>query len=176
MSLPSSVASVVSIAAQRHGLEPCVLAALVWQESSGDTHAIRCEPHYRWLWDCYDWRPFRRLTAEEAGLSHPPADFQGPTGASSPTEWMAQRTSWGLCQVMGAVARERGFKGTFLSQLLDPEIGAEYGAMHFAHLLARYELNEALSAYNAGRPTDANEQTYVRPVLRQAAEYRREGF
>lgn len=176
MSLPSAVAAVVSQAANRHGLEPAVLAALVWKESAGDPHAIRSEPHYRWLWDCWENAPFRRLTAEEAGLSHPPADFRGPTGASVPTEWAAQRISWGLCQVMGATARERGFRGAFLSSLLEPEIGAEFGARHLALLLSRYELEDALSAYNAGRPTDGNRDAYVRPVLKQAAIYRREGF
>lgn len=176
MSLPSAVAAAVSIAAQRHALDPCVLAAVVWQESRGDTHAIRSEPYYRYLWDVYDWKPFRRLNAEEASLSYPPPDFHGPTGASTPTEWTSQRISWGACQVMGAVARERGFKGTFLSQLCEPEIGIEYGAKHLALLLAKYELPDALSAYNAGRPTEDNEATYVRPVLAQAALYRREGF
>jgi len=176
VSLPSGVAAVVSLAANRHGLEPAVLAALVWKESAGDTHAIRFEPHYRWLWDVYEWKPFRRLTSEEAGRSAPPTDFQGPTGASDATEWAMQRTSWGLCQVMGAVARERGFKGTFLSQLCEPEIGVEYGAMHLALLLRKWELSDALSAYNAGNPTETNEATYVRPVLKQAGLYRREGF
>jgi len=176
MSLPSAVAAAVSMAAQRNAVEPCVLAAIVWQESHGDTHAIRSEPGYRWLWDVYNWRPFRRLTQPEIAAAAPPADFRGPTGASVPTEWAAQRMSWGACQVMGAVARELGFKGPFLSELLEPEVGIEYGAKLLAKLQATYELPDALSAYNAGRPTPDNEEKYVRPVLRQAALYRNEGF
>ena len=176
MTLPSPIAAAVVTAATRHGLDACVLAALVMQESAGDPLAIRFEPHYRWLWDVYSWEPFRRLTAEEAGLSHPPADFRGVTGASAPTEWAAQRTSWGLCQVMGAVAREHGFRGRFLSALLEPELGAEYGAIHLAKMLRKWDLPEALSAYNAGSPTEANDATYVRPILRRAEAFRREGF
>ena len=159
MSLPSAVASVISAAAGRHGLDPVVLAALVWKESSGNPHAIRHEPGYRWLWDVFNWKPFRRLEVEEMFRSAPPADFRGPTGASAPTEWAAQRTSWGATQIMGAVARERGFRGAFLSELL-----------------RRWELADALSAYNAGAPTETNDATYVRPILRQAEVYRREGF
>jgi hypothetical protein len=174
--LPSAVASVVALAAQRHGLDPCVLAALVLRESSGDPRAIRHEPHYRWLWDAWEGKPFRRVSAEEASRSRPPEDFRGPTGASDATEWAAQRTSWGLCQVMGAVARERGYSGTFLSALCEPELGAEYGARHLSTLLRRWDLSDALSAYNAGAPTEANDATYVRAILRQAEVFRREGF
>lgn len=176
MSLPSSVAAVVSAAAGRHGLDSCVLAALVWKESSGDPHAIRHEPGYRWLWDVWEGKPFRRLEVAEMFSSKPPADFRSFTGASAPTEWAAQRTSWGLCQVMGAVARERGFRGPFLSSLLEPEIGVDYGAIHLSALLRRWELGDALSAYNAGAPTEANDGTYVRPILRQAEAFRRDGF
>lgn len=176
MTLPSAVASVISAAATRHGLDPVVLAALVWKESAGDRHAIRHEPGYRWLWDTYNWKPFRRLEVVEMFRSAPPDDFRGPTGASAPTEWAAQRTSWGLCQVMGAVARERGFRGPFLSSLMEPEIGMEYGALHLSALLRRWELADALSAYNAGAPTETNDATYVRPILRQAEAFRREGF
>lgn len=176
MSLPSAVAAAVSLAAQRNAVEPCVLAALVWQESTGDAHAIRSEPKYPWLWDVYNWKPFRRLTPTEAASSSPPADFRGPAGASVPTEWASQRMSWGACQVMGATARELGFRGRFLSELLEPEIGVEYGAKFLARLQSRFELPDALSAYNAGRPTPDNEEKYVRPILRQAAIYRNEGF
>jgi soluble lytic murein transglycosylase-like protein len=174
--LSSAVAAAVVTAANRHGLDPCVLAAVVWKESSGDPNAIRHEPHYRWLWDVWEGKPFRRVTPDEAAQSRAPEDFRGPTGASDATEWAAQRTSWGLCQVMGAVARERGYKGTFLSALCDADLGAEYGARHLALLLRRWELADALSAYNAGSPTATNEPTYVRPVLKMAETYRREGF
>lgn len=176
MKLPSAIAAVVSATAQRHGLDPCVFAALVTKESSGDPFAIRHEPGYRWLWDCWEGKPFRRLEVAEMFSSKPPADFRSFTGASAPTEWAAQRTSWGICQVMGAVAREHGFRGPFLSSLVEPEQSAEYGARLLVSLLRRWELPEALSAYNAGAPTEANEEAYVKPILRQAEAFRREGF
>jgi hypothetical protein len=174
--LVSDVAAAVSAAASRHGIDACILAALVVKESSGDPLAVRHEPRYQWLWDVDKWEPFRRLSEEERRSATPPPDFRAPVGVSAATEWSSQRTSWGACQIMGATARERGFRGRFLSALCEPTLGVEYGARHLALLMARYDAMSALSAYNAGKPTDANEDSYVRPILRWAEEFRREGF
>lgn len=174
--LSSEVAAAVSTAATRHGLDACILAALVVKESSGDPLAIRHEPRFPYLWNVMEWEPFRRITEEERVRAKPPDDFSAPVGVSVATEWASQRTSWGLCQVMGSVARQHGFRGRFLSALCEPTLGAEYGARHLALLMARYDAMSALSAYNAGKPTDANEESYVRPILRWAEEFRREGF
>ena len=43
------------------------------------------------------------------------------------SEAYARGFSWGLMQVMGQVAREMGFDGTFLSALCDPEQGLAIG-------------------------------------------------
>lgn len=176
MRLSSDVAAAVSMAAPRHGLDACILAALVVQESSGDPFAMRAEPRYQWLWDADKWEPFRRLSEEERRSATPPPDFRSPVGVSAATEWSSQRTSWGLCQIMGATARERGFRGRFLSALCEPSLGAEFGARHLALLMARYDAMSALSAYNAGKPTEANEESYVRPILQMADRFRRDGF
>lgn len=176
MILSPEVAAAVTVAATRHGLDSCLLAALVVQESSGDPLAVRHEPRYAYLWDVREWQAFRRLSEEERRSAKPPEDFGAPVGVSAATEWAQQRTSWGLCQVMGATARQLGFRGRFLSALCEPTLGADYGARYLAGLLERFDAMSALSAYNAGRPTEANEQTYVRPVMRLAETFRREGF
>jgi len=50
-------------------------------------------------------------------------------GYTAGTERILQRTSWGLMQIMGAVARERGFRG-WLTELCDPAVNLEWGCRH----------------------------------------------
>lgn len=141
--------SVVASAAHAAGLEPPLVAAIVMQESGGNPFAIRAEPDYRWLWP--------------AATAVVP-----PRGVSLGTEIAQQRTSWGLMQVMGAVAREHGCREPFLTALVDPALGLHYGCLYLARLFARNPgagREGAVSAYNAGHPTPDNEDTYVRPVL-----------
>ncbi len=73
--------------------------------------------------------------------------------------------SWGLMQVMGAVAREYGFSGRFLSQLCDPAVGLEYGCRHLSILLKRHgTIRAALSAYNSGQPHTMRGNEYAEKV------------
>lgn len=138
-------------AAAAHRLDPDLLHAIVRVESGGDPHAIRYEPRYPYLWDVKRERPFRDLTLDERGSSSAPPDFPALRPCSRDTEWTAQRMSWGLCQLMGAVARELGYVGTFLPGLLDPAINLEFGATLLAKLLTRTKsTDKAVQAYNAG--------------------------
>ena len=107
---------VIERAAAEHGLDPFILAGLVCQESGGDTWAARPEPLYRWLFgDQAEER--RRLKI--------------PIWRSLQQDYYMQRVSYGLCQVMGAVAREYGHPGD-LTELCRPETGLDYGARHLA--------------------------------------------
>ena len=72
-------------------------------------------------------------------------------GALTTTERIAQKTSYGCMQVMGAVARELGFKGLYLSELCDPEVALNYGCMHLANYYRKHGTwKRAVSAYNQG--------------------------
>lgn len=133
--------------AEKYGLPWPLVMAVVDVESSGNPWAYRYEPAYQWL----------------VG--------QGLT----PTEQMAQRTSWGLMQVMGAVAREYGFKG-WLTELCQPDVGLEYGCRHLKRYADRYRnWLDAIAAYNAGSPRKAGDvyvnQSYVDKVMRQWDEH-----
>lgn len=174
--VPQDLAPHIIASANRHGIPPSVLAALVFKESSWNTEAVRREPTYRWVWDTPNRRAFRRLAATEAANALPPADFKAPDGITAFYEWTSQRTSWGLCQVMGAVARELGFDGLVFADLFDTDRNLELGARLLGRLMRRYEIEDALSAYNAGTPTQANERTYVRPIMRWAAGYKAVGI
>ncbi len=158
MSLPADIAAAISVAAAEAGVDPALLAAVAKQESGFEPTAMRYEPDWPYMWDVETGAPFRGVLN--------PKTFPAPDYVSGPTEWNAQRTSWGLCQVMGAVARELGFRGKFLSQLCDPIEGARFGAKQIAKLQRRYdEIQDVVSAYNAGKPTPANQASYVQPVM-----------
>jgi soluble lytic murein transglycosylase-like protein len=100
--------------------------ALCEQESSWTPWAIRYEPAFR-----------QRYVA--------------PLGLP-PSEEIARSTSWGLCQVMGQLAREHGFTGKFLSELCDPAMGIEYGCRVLDTKLMHNSGNmvSALLSYNGG--------------------------
>ena len=168
--VPVSVAAATTAASTRFGVDPYLLAAIVAQESSGNTWATRYEPAYSYLWDIELNAPFH------GGLD--PAKFPAPDYVSSHTEWVDQKTSFGLCQVIGGVARELGFSGKFLTELCDPAVGAEYGARQIARLTKRYHgqpLEDIASAYNAGHVTNLN-PTYVQPVMAFYKQFQATGF
>ena len=150
------------------GVEIRLLRALVRQESSGDPWAYNPEPRYAYLWDVKHGRPFRRLNGPEAAMSVPPEDFPAPAPyVDRDAEGWGQRASWGLCQVMGAVAREHGFRGDYLSQLCDVATGLDYGAKHLARLLhgAKGDVGLALARYNGGGMPGPAAQAYAVKVL-----------
>lgn len=129
--------SEVRLAAGEEGLDGDLILAIVKVESGGDTWAIRYEPGFKAQYlDGKVWKRFGPISAE--------------------TEVMARATSWGLMQIMGQVARERGFTGTFLSALCQPEVGLEWGCKHLKLLWDRYHSTHGLAgviaAYNAGSP------------------------
>ena len=115
--------------AAEHQVDPDLVRAIVMTESAGDLWAMRFEPdfHDRYIVGNRDYMK------------------------ASATERMAAATSWGLMQVMGAVARERGFAGKYLSELCEPIVGLRYGVKHLKHFLDRYvDSIQATAAYNAG--------------------------
>jgi len=174
--VPPVIAAHIVAVANRHAIPVHLVAAICAKESSFYAGAVRSEPLYAYVWDVLRGEPFRGLTDEERARSKPPAGFSGPTGASAATEWSGQRTSWGLMQVMGANAREHGFRGRFFTDLCEPEVGLEFGCRFLARLLARNDVEDAVSAYNWGHPSPKNFETYVQPVMRWAAGYKAVGI
>ncbi len=133
--------SVIRVYAERYGLDPNLIAAIMQAESAGNTYAMRYEPK---------WKYFLRIE-----------DFAKETISSVDTERVGQATSWGLMQVMGTVARERGFKGWF-SELCNPETGIKYGCAHLDVKLAKYrKMDDTIAAYNAGSPIRNTQNQYI---------------
>lgn len=116
--------------AEANALSPAFLTAIVVGESSGDQFAVRFEPHYKWLYKVKENAAENRITED--------------------TEKVMQMTSWGLCQVMGAVARELGVKGPIFA-MLEPSVNLKIAALLIVRLRNKYKSHEDLfAAYNAG--------------------------
>lgn len=149
--LNAFVQAAIEGAASRHGLDPQLLCAQVLVESDGNTYAWNPEPRYGYLWNVRTNAPFRPVSRIELTSEVPPIDFPMLAGDRD-QEWWGQQASWGLLQVMGAVAREKGFTGPYLTQLIEPAIGLEYGCRVLAGLLvwSGGNVERALAGFNAG--------------------------
>jgi hypothetical protein len=156
----------VEHAARKHQLDPDLVESVCRVESDGHRWAWNPEPHYRYLWNVKTQRPFRALTATERASETPPADFPCLAGDRDQEFW-GQQASWGLMQVMGAVAREYGFQEPYLSQLCEVRYGLEFGCTVLAARLrwAKGDQAKALAAYNAGQGGWENGQGYAVKVL-----------
>jgi len=172
--------SLVDVAAERYELPRRMVQALIGKESAWNPWAWNPEPRYRYYWDVRNGSPFRAVTEAELMSERPPADF-GSLAADPDQEWWGQAASWGLMQIMGAVARERGSRLPYLTELLDPAINVDYGCRHLADSLAwarRYAhtpeeaVAASLAAYNGGRGGNKpggplRNDAYARDVLRR---------
>jgi len=131
--------------ARKHGLSKSLVYAICVAESGLDTWAVRFERKWHWFLSVKEWAKIVHIT--------------------SATERVCQQMSWGLMQIMGSVARERGFSKD-LSQLCRPEIGVEYGCRQLDYLLKRhYTTSRALSAYNTGNPDSVKGHEYAEHVM-----------
>ncbi len=159
----------IKAAADLYHLDPILITAIVQKESSGNQWAWNPEPRYRYLWDVRTNQPFRTLTLTERASGTPPLDFHAHRGDPD-QEWWGQRASWGLMQVMGATARELGFAGDYIPQILHPETNLALGCKLMSQLLGwAKDTRRALAAYNAGRGgvDSLQGQNYATSVLKR---------
>jgi len=183
---------VALLGAQEFGLDPALVCALCEVESGWETRAIRQEMGYTYLYG---------LAAGETGVI---ACIQGAAGeqlhtllkeiqSTIATEVVMQKTSWGLMQIMGAVARERGFRG-WLTELCDPTVNLEWGCRHLRWMLdhpldyglsiaqgpavLKGTLADLAAAWNAGTRVMVDgkykNQSYVDRVVRAMVNYEQE--
>jgi soluble lytic murein transglycosylase-like protein len=143
---PQSLVSLAAEVALAHGLEPCLVCAVIEQESGWNPWAIRFEPAF-----------FAKYVA--------PLYTNNKVSAS---EAYARGFSWGLMQVMGQTARENAFAGEFLSALCEPRQGIATGCVVLQRKLAAAagDVERALLAWNGGANT-----SYPGAVLARKARY-----
>jgi soluble lytic murein transglycosylase-like protein len=114
-------------AAEAHGIDPALVCAVCHHESGNwKPYAVRYEPTF-----------YGRYIVQMK---------------LSETEKTLRATSFGLMQVMGQTAREFGFNGDYLTELLEPMNGIEYGCRKLARCLdqANGDVRSALLLYNGG--------------------------
>jgi soluble lytic murein transglycosylase-like protein len=127
--LPLNVIYETSIDA---GVPWTLVAAIVQTESGGDPMAIRFEPDYKYVFKV--------------------SEFAKNNAITQTTELMIQKSSLGLCQVMGGLARELGHQGSLL-ELLIPEVNLKLATKHIKNLIVKYPIrDDMIAAYNAGSP------------------------
>lgn len=138
--------------AGEEGVDPDLLKAISIVETNGVRWAVRFERNYTYL-----------VTPEV---------FAKKLGISVETEEVLQRISFGPMQLMGGVARERGF-ADHLTKLTDAQLAYTWSVKHLKVLLSRYKTEvEVIASWNWGSPkrtelgTFAN-QGYVDKVLRE---------
>lgn len=142
----------ITAAAAKRGLDPMLVGGIVSHESSFNSYAWNPESAYRYYWNVRTRQPFRAVTPAELLDEKPPIDFSCLAGDPD-QEWWAQSASWGLMQIMGAVARDQGFRGSYLTELVDPVVNLDLGCAHLQSLMtwAKGDVDRALAAYNGGK-------------------------
>lgn len=153
--LTTPIWNAVLVAADHHKIKRELLAAVVMVESAGDPYAMRFEPLWKHI-----------FKAEE---------FARRCNSSRETEEISQSTSWGLCQVMGTVAREYGHLG-YLSELCKPALSLQYGCLHLKKKIEKFGELPGIAAYNAGTPKKLDNgafqnQAYVDKILKWQGEF-----
>lgn len=149
----------IKFIAQSQNMSWDLIASIVMTESSGNTLSYKYEEQYKYLY----------FPREISVLANIPADYM----------IHLQKTSWGLMQVMGAVAYELGLPHTKLpTDLLDKKTGILYGCLHLKKFLSKYgDEEKAISAYNQGSPRMENgmylNQKYVDKVFNYLRELRK---
>jgi soluble lytic murein transglycosylase-like protein len=126
--------------ATKYGLDPYLVCAVCEQESSWNPWATRFEPGF--------------LTR-----------YVKPVNPVAPTTHeVLQATSFGLMQIMGGVALECGWRGSFLTNLCDPDTGVDFGCRKLQKCFEQHpgDPEKALLAYNGGGNPDYGTQVLAR--------------
>jgi soluble lytic murein transglycosylase-like protein len=130
--------------ATKYGLERELVCAVIEQESGWNPWAIRFEPG------------FLREYIKPVDPSHPS------------TREITCSCSFGLCQVMGEVAVELGWRGSFLTELCDPDTGVDFGCRKLQQCFNAHgrDVTSSLLAYNGG-----GNPAYAEQVLARVSRY-----
>lgn len=129
--LTQAIKNIIKIRAEEFEIDPDLVTAFVMVESSGNPKATRYEANF-----------YKKYILP---MLH--------SNAITQEEAIGRATSFGILQIMGQVAREKGFKGTF-EELLDPAINLTWSLKHLKSFINKYapNLDDAIASYNAGSP------------------------
>lgn len=144
--IPVDMEKTIQLLSVEMGIPSELVKAIVMVESSGKWEATRFEPGWKY------W--FKR-------------------NLGSKVEKRGQATSWGPMQIMGAVAREMGFKDEF-SKLCGSE-GIVYGCRKLKTLYNKCgSWDGAVRAYNTGRTASSRAgDRYLAKVKKWLLEFKK---
>ena len=119
---------IIESKANKYLLDPDLVEAHVMTESSDKPDAWRYEPAF--------WKTYIKKM-----------------GITDATESAGRATSWGLLQLMGQVAREMGYQGSWTG-LCDPTTNIEYGCKKLSKCYTKYapDIDAGIASYNCGTP------------------------
>lgn len=140
----------IEIVAKMHELDPILVASIIAVESGFMPFTARYEEGFKYI--RADYRDLARISR-----------------VTDETEKTLEKMSIGLMQIMGATARDLGFRGN-LAKLFDWQTNLTWGCSYLAKLHKRHTNPESvISAYNAGTPRKIGgkftNQEYVDRVL-----------
>jgi soluble lytic murein transglycosylase-like protein len=141
--LTSEIKASIFEYADKYKIDRVFLLALVKTESNFNPLAQRYEAAYPYLYS--------------------PKELAEVVGCSRFTMEDCQRTSYGLCQVMGAVAYEGGFRG-WPAKLFDVEVNLKFACEHIIKLVKKWEVythEEMYASYNSGKPRKMDGNVWV---------------
>lgn len=115
---------------KKFGINPLWISAIILHESSANRYQIRYEPNYKYLLNPQLFADHLHITLQ--------------------TEIESQKISWGLGQIMGALAREQGHIG-LMAELVEPELNIKHMCIRI-QALGKYSANRdaIFSMYNGG--------------------------
>lgn len=126
----SQTNDIVKQASLSYVIDASWIRAIIAQESSWNQYAIRYEPTYTYLYK--------------------PSDFSKKLNISLATETVCQELSWGLGQIMGAVARQQGHDGP-MGELFQPETNIKHICLTLHHLKnLSPNIDDIFAMYNGG--------------------------
>ena len=136
--METKIAPIIFDSAKRFSIDPKLVAAIIYQESRGYPFSVR-----------YEHRFFFRYIATQIKrlLGYTPTKY----GITNATERRLRAFSFGYMQIMGQTAREYGFKGESLLELIQPKENISLGCMILAELFVKYgTVEQVLLKWNGG--------------------------
>ena len=142
---------IIRVKADEYDIPTDVVYGVCMAESRLNRYAVRYEPKYRYL-----------CCPEQVK----------PSDCSLETEISLQKTSWGIMQVMGGLARSLGFRGWLTELVCSPLTQIDLGCQYLSGQIKRYGDNDGIAAYNTGKPRYSDgvyvNQAYFDRVLKYA--------
>ncbi len=134
---------IIDTQANIYQIDPAWIKAIITVESNWVTTAIRYEANYFYLYQ--------------------PEQCASLCKSTYGTEIVAQKISWGLGQIMGALARQQGHQGN-MPELLRPETNIKHMCIYLSHLKKNsYSDEHVFAKYNGGPAAVNADGTVINP-------------